>query len=272
MSGIWLIDGAIADSIGAGDRGLHYGHGLFETMRVDRGEIPLWPRHRARLVRGARLLGIPLDEALLERELLQALRLWPDDGVAKLIVTAGAAGFGYRPLADARSTRILGFRPPPMPRLPLQVQVCTHRLPHTPALAGLKHLNRLDQVLAAKELAPECEGLLLDSSNRVIEMLSGNVFFKTATGWHTPILSDAGVRGVMRELLLDTVFPALGEAVLETEVSLFALSQVQAAFACNAVRGVEPIASIEPWNPALDVAAVAPVSAALHQLWPCFAD
>lgn len=270
MNGPWLVNGAVCDRVPADDRGLHYGQGLFETMRLSGGELPLWPRHRARLSRGARSLGIDLDEARVEDDLARALALWPSEGVVKLIVTAGSGGERYRADTGTVPTRVIGYRPMPQPRAPLRLQVCSHRLPCTPALAGIKHLNRLDQVLAARELDPGCEGLLLDASQRIVETLSGNFFVKTASGWRTPPLTGNGVRGVLRELLLDTVFPALGE-LHETDMGLSELCEAEAAFACNAVRGIEPVASIEGWCN-LDVGAVAPVSAALHRLVPCFAD
>lgn len=271
VSDAWLVNGAVCDRLPAGDRGLHYGQGLFETMRLSGGELPLWQRHRARLLRGARTLGIVLDEAQVEDELARARALWPSEGVVKLIVTAGSGGGGYRAAAGAVPTRVIGYRPVPEPRAPLRLQVCSHRLPCAPALAGIKHLNRLDQVLAARELDPGCEGLLLDGSQRIVEVLSGNFFVKTAAGWRTPPLTANGVRGVLRELLLDAVFPALGATLNEADMTLSELCEAEAAFACNAVRGIEPVARIEGWCN-LDIGAVAPISAALHRLVPCFAD
>lgn len=271
MNGPWLVNGAVCDRVPAGDRGFHYGQGLFETMRLSGGELPLWPRHRARLSRGAQALGIALDETRVEDDLARALALWPMQGVVKLVVTAGSGGAGYGADPGAVPTRVIGYRPAPEPRAPLRLQVCRHRLPHAPALAGIKHLNRLDQVLAARELEPGCEGLLLDAEQRIVETLSGNFFVKTAAGWRTPPLTGNGVRGVLRELLLDTVFPMLGEPLTEAEMTLSELGEAEAAFACNAVRGIEPVARIEGWCNRLDIGAVAPISAALGRLVPCFA-
>ncbi|MFZ5654077.1 MAG: aminodeoxychorismate lyase [Pseudomonadota bacterium] len=267
----WLVNGSAAEGVSVHDRGLHYGHGLFETMRLSGGVLPLWSWHRERLLHGAKLLGLALDPALVEGDLAAALRHWPAAGVVKLLITAGAGGEGYRP-GDGPPTRILGYRPLPAPRPPLRLSVCSHRLARHPALAGAKHLNRLDQVLAARELPEGHEGLLLDTSELVVETLAGNIFLKTAAGWRTPALRDAGVRGVMRHLLLTELLPGLGEPVVETEIALAELAGARAALVCNAVRGVEPVARIERWNHHLDPAAIDPVRLALGSRWPCFAS
>ena len=272
MSRFWLINGIIADAVPADDRGLHYGHGLFETMRLSGAGIPLWSRHRARLLRDAAVLGVVVDPAIIERELQLALALWPPEGVVKLLVTARGGDSGYRAEPTTQSNRIFGYRPVPAPRAPLRALLCRHRLSDNPLSAGIKHLNRLDQVLAARELPPDREGLLLDHAGHVVEGLSGNLFVKMAAGWSTPPLTRAGVRGVMRELLIEEVFPALGVPVLEQAVTEADLFGAEALFLCNAVRGVEPVALIEPMNRFLDIAPVQAIGVELGRRWPCFAD
>jgi len=272
MSRQGLVNGVVADVVPADDRGLHYGHGLFETMRLSAGSIPLWSRHRERLLRDAAALGISCEEAIIDRELQLALARWPREGVVKLIVTAGAGGAGYRTETPLCANRILGYRPMPAPRAPLRVQLCRHRLADSPQLAGIKHLNRLDQVLAARELPPGGEGLLQDGAGQVVEGLSGNLFVKTAAGWRTPPLVRAGVRGVMRELLRTEIFPALGIPVVEHGVTVEELFAAETLFLCNAVRGVEPVAWIEPAHRLLDIAPVRVIARALERRWPCFAS
>ncbi|GMU45344.1 MAG: hypothetical protein AMXMBFR26_01260 [Porticoccaceae bacterium] len=272
MSRHGLVNGVVADVVPADDRGLHYGHGLFETMRLSAGGIPLWSRHRGRLLRDAVALGIPCEAAVIDRELQVALARWPREGVVKLIVTAGAGGAGYRTEAPLRANRIFGYRPPPAPRAPLRAQLCRHRLADNPQLAGIKHLNRLDQVLAARELSPGTEGLLQDVAGQVVEGLSGNLFVKTAAGWRTPPLARAGVRGVMRELLLDEIFPVLGIPVVEHEVAVEEMFAAEALFLCNAVRGIEPVAWVEPANRLLEIAPVRVIARALERRWSCFAS
>lgn len=271
MNEPWFVDGVIAAALQVDDRGLHYGHGLFETMRLWRGEIPLWPRHLGRLLRDAETLGIALDPLLVDQELRQALSHWPRGGVVKLIVTAGRGGAGYRSETTAGARRLLGYRPLPPPRAPLQVRSCTHRLSHNPALAGIKHLNRLDQVLAAREIPPGREGLLCDQQGNPVEGLAGNLFVKTAAGWCTPALVGSGVRGVMRALLLEEVFPALGIAVAQRTLASAELTTAAAMFLCNAVRGVEPVAALETPDRHFDIAPIEPIGRELERRWPCFA-
>jgi len=268
----WLVNGAIADAVPADDRGLHYGHGLFETMRLSGGDIPLWSRHRARLLRDAAALGIPCEAATIDRELQWALAQWPREGVVKLIVTAGGGGAGYRAEAPLCANRIFRYRPMPAPRAPLHARLCRHRLSDNPQLAGVKHLNRLDQVLAARELPAGCEGLLQDGAGQVVEGLSGNLFVRSLSGWCTPPLARAGVRGVMRELLLDEVFPALDIPVVEQAVAVEELFAAEALFLCNAVRGVEPIAALDSGNRPLQIAPVQVIARELARRWPCFAS
>ncbi|MCC6297460.1 MAG: aminotransferase class IV, partial [Pseudomonadales bacterium] len=146
------------------------------------------------------------------------------------------------------------------------------RLADNPQLAGIKHLNRLDQVLAARELSPGTEGLLQDVAGQVVEGLSGNLFVKTAAGWRTPPLTRAGVRGVMRELLLDEIFPVLGIPVVEHEVAVEEMFAAEALFLCNAVRGIEPVAWLEPANRLLEIAPVRVIARELERRWSCFAS
>lgn len=267
----WFINGAGADAIPVDDRGLHYGHGLFETMRLHLGEIPLWPRHRRRLERDAKRLGIALDLHNVGRELAAALSHWPASGVVKLVVTGGRGGAGYRADAMTPAHRILGCRPLPPPRPELRVRLCTHPLSINPVLAGIKHLNRLDQVLAAAELPEDREGLLGDGVGHLVEGLTGNLFIRIRGGWSTPILDTAGVRGVMRELLLEDLLPSLGIPVDERVIYSGELAAAEALFLCNAVRGVEPIAVVESLGLQLDTAPAKVIRAALEDRWPCFA-
>lgn len=270
MYGFWLINGVVAEVVPADDRGLHYGHGLFETMRLHGGGIPLWHRHRARLLRDAAVLRIDVEPTVVERELQLALTRWPREGVVKLVVTAGGGASGYRTGSTAPVHRIFGYRSLPAPRAPLRARLCRHRLSDNPLLAGIKHLNRLDQVMAARELPADCEGLLLDGAGLVVEGLAGNLFVKTAAGWCTPPLARAGVRGVMRELLLDEVFPALDIPVAEHPVTPEDLFTAETLFLCNAVRGVEPVESIESMSRILDIAPVRIIGLELERRWPCF--
>lgn len=267
-----FVNGRVATDIALGDRGFNYGHGLFETIRLSGSEAPLWPWHHRRLLAGAEKLGIELQESLLEAYFKQALAALPDDGVLKLTVTAGNDSSGYRRFGAGGegSSYCFQFRQLPAPRQPLLLQLCDYRLPLNPVLAGVKHLNRLDQVMAARELRGDSEGLLLDSENRVVESLSGNLFCLLDGQWVTPDLSFSGVRGVMREYLLDEIFPVLGLSVKQARFGLQELVAAQAVFICNAVRGIEPVSTIVGHRAWSDLGVVSDIRFQLLEQLPCF--
>lgn len=266
------VNGNAADHVAVSDRGFNYGHGLFETMRIAEGVAPLWPWHQRRLCVDATVLGIEVDERRLSQYLTQALAAVPAEGVLKLTLTAGNASSGYRnvPSAADNTTYCLQFRALPAKRAPLRLQPCQYRLPDNPALAGIKHLNRLDQVMAARELSTDHEGLLLDSDGAVVEALSNNLFCLLDDTWLTPDLSRCGVKGVMREYLRAEVFPALGLAVEEARFGPEDLARAEAVFVCNSVRGIEPVSSIVGYGEWSCVEAVESIRAQLNAQVPCF--
>jgi 4-amino-4-deoxychorismate lyase len=125
------------------------------------------------------------------------------------------------------------------------VTTCGYRLPLNPVLAGIKHLNRLDQVMARAEWAEEYDdGIMFSTHDRAIETTRANLFVKLASGWVTPRLDQAGVRGVMRELLLDQLFSRAGLKVRQGEVSPEQLDSAEELFSCSSVRGIVPIVAI----------------------------
>lgn len=198
------VDGRPAAELSVRDRGLAYGDGLFETLAVRAGTPRLLERHLARLEEGCRRLAIPLDTAALRQELL-AFCAALGDGVAKLIVTRGEGLRGYAPPAEASPRRILSGSPrPAYPERHWQQGVrlfaCRTRLAEQPLLAGLKHLNRLEQVLARAEWsdAGHAEGLMLDVHERVVEGVFSNLLLVLDGTLVAPDLRRCGVAGVMR--------------------------------------------------------------------------
>lgn len=263
MSALTLVNGVISDCIAVSDRGLGYGHGVFETLRVHRGRVPLWERHLSRLRRGASRLHIPLDNVLprLEGWRDDLLRLAPGDvgdshGILKLMVTAGVGERGYALPAKASATTIMTWQPllPASVLSPARLRVCAQRLAYQPSLAGIKHLNRLEQVLARAEWQGTDwdEGITLDTENAVVECTSSNLFFLRRGEWYTPALERAGVAGVMRDLLLTDIMSACGQTCTVTDgLSLTDVQQADEIFICNAVMGVRPVAELEQlgrWN------------------------
>lgn len=246
-----LVNGQAQTTIAVADRGLHYGDGLFETIAVRAGIPQLWDRHWWRLSRGCQRLGI---EGVNQEELWdEALKVCADvkQGILKLIVTRGEGGRSYRPAPTNKATRIVATYPwPDHPIAHWQggvaVRICTTRLGRNPALAGLKHLNRLEQVLARREWDDPhiTEGLMLDDQGHAISGTMSNLFMVTTGRLVTSQLKECGVEGVMRSLILDAA-SELAVPWEETVMTLQDLRQASEVFLCNAVIGVWPVRRIE---------------------------
>ena len=240
------IDGQPAELLSIQDRGLAYGDGLFETIAVTAGQPSLLERHLARLTEGGARLHIPLDLPLLRAELLAFSRQL-GDGVAKLILTRGDGLRGYAPPQPAQPRRLLLGNPKPSYPAAHAAQgvrlfPCATRLAEQPVLAGLKHLNRLEQVLARGEWrdAEHAEGLMLDGAGRVIEGVYSNLFIVRDGVLITADLSRCGVAGVMRAELLAQA-QALGVPVVVADINIEQLQQADEVFVCNSVYGVWPV-------------------------------
>jgi 4-amino-4-deoxychorismate lyase len=229
------------------DRGLHYGDGLFETIAIRASAPCLWTEHLDRLRLGAVRLGIPLpDPDLLLRECLALIRDIAA-GVVKLILTRGSGGRGYRPPAVPSPTRILALFP--QPSYPaawaeggVTLRWCGTPLGENPRLAGIKHLNRLEQVLARAEWDDEAvaEGLMCDPRGRVIAGTMSNVFVYTGGRLLTPRLDTCGVAGTARALVL-SLAPGYGIAVAEADLRRVDLEGANGVFLTNAVLGIWPV-------------------------------
>ncbi len=205
-----LLNGISTSQINIQDRGLQYGDGLFETMHVQDGQLPLWAYHWQRLQKGCSQLAIPLpDKAILEKE-INLLISNQKQAVLKLILTRGVGERGYAIPKPCHPSRILMLADRPdysqnYRQTGIRVYSCKTRLGINPGLAGIKHLNRLEQVLARNEWpATEYqEGLLLDVEGYVIEGTMSNVFWVKNNQLFTPDLSRSGVEGVMREIVMN---------------------------------------------------------------------
>ena len=245
MQSIWLVNG-LPQRVDPADRGLAYGDGLFETMAAKDARIRWLDQHLQRLESGCRQLLMPSpDTAALSAEIAAAL---PTSGraVVKLILTRGSGARGYRPPQTPVTTRILGIGA--WPDYPasnytagISLGVCGLRLGDS-CVAGLKHLCRLEQVLAQQELAGLGveEGVLLDVRGHAVGGTMTNLFAVKDETLLTPKLDRCGVRGVMRRIVLETAIDA-GLKAMETELDLNALEQADELFVTNALVGVWPV-------------------------------
>lgn len=246
-----LINGQASTSLPVADRGLHYGDGLFETMAVRNGEPLMWGRHLQRLDEGCRRLGLPVQDTQLLREEVARIAGSEACAVAKIILTRGSAGRGYRVDASGPVTRIVQRLP--WPAYPIAagkegviVRWCEMRLARQSRLAGMKHLNRLEQVLARAEWQDDyAEGLMRDTEGLVIEGTRTNLFLVRDDGTVvTPDLSQSGVAGVMRAQVLDSA-AAMGMNCVIQAVTTDMVESAQELFLTNSLIGIWPIRRIE---------------------------
>ncbi len=244
-----LINGEAKETISIHDRGLQYGDGLFETMAVRNGRILLWEDHWQRLALGCEKLSITLpNKELIEKEI--ALLCDNKDEaqfVIKLIVTRGEGQRGYRFTGEQNVTRILSSHswpdyPESYQTEGVEVCYCETTLSENTKLAGIKHLNRLEQVLARNEWDTDefQEGLMLTAQGNVIDGTMSNIFAVLDNKIFTPSLSLCGVAGVMRKKIIN-IAKENGFAVYEKEFSKTELEMADELFLSNSLFGVWPI-------------------------------
>lgn len=242
-----LINGEPCDTISVNERGFLYGDGVFRTLRLSGGKALHWSRHYTKLAADCSALNLACpSESLLQDELS---RLTRDvlDGVVKITVTRGIGPRGYMPPRASAGTRLLSLSE--APRFPehfadtgVTLHLCRLRLGHQPRLAGIKHLNRLENVLAAMEWDdPDiAEGLLLDEAGYVIEGVRSNIFMVKKGRLFTPDLSRCGVAGVQRE----RVFAWAKQHGVDCRIQDIPLAELLLAdeiFLVNSVHGLWPV-------------------------------
>lgn len=246
-----LINGEPGDSIAVSDRGLLYGDGLFETLAVQRGVCEFWDRHIQRLLLGCERLRIPAPAPSLLKTEAARLSAGQSHAVLKIIITRGSGGSGYQPPLSVASTRMLLLsdwreRPAENSRSGVQLRVCHQRLSRNTTLAGIKHLNRLEQVLARSEWNSTeiAEGLMLDEQDQVIEGTFTNLFLVEDGQLITPAVDQCGVAGVLRGLIFELA-SACGIAYRETTVPRERLMRAQELFITNSLIGIWPVCVVE---------------------------
>ncbi|TKA90503.1 aminodeoxychorismate lyase [Guyparkeria sp. SB14A] len=224
------------------DRGCAFGDGLFETLFVHEGRVARLDDHLARLRCGLSRLGLPEpsgDQVLAVLD--EAIKTGASDhgttGVCKLVVTAGSGPRGYRRPEQPALTVTATVGPlPPVPTEPLALDPVPVIVEGVTALRGLKHLNRLSQVLAQQSLpAGRREGLMLDPAGRVVSGTMGNLFWRERGGWHTPPLVGGAIAGTRRAWWIETLDARV------TPCAPGRLALAEAAFLCNAVSAWRPV-------------------------------
>lgn len=251
-----LYNGFPAQAVPLSNRALAYGDGLFETLRVDDRRARFLERHLQRLQRDSARLGLAVDVPALRAD-IAALLEQHGDGVLKIIVARESAARGYFADDKAPVARLLQFFPQrndsdTRARDGVAIRLCRQTLAEQPSLAGMKHLNRLEQVRARSEWSGTAiaEGLMLDTGGRVIEGTMSNVFLQRDGVLMTPSLRRCGVAGILRDIVLQRLAPGITDAI-ETELLPADLAAADEVFVCNSVIGIWPVRKIECMHKAI---------------------
>ncbi len=249
-----LINGQPATTLSVADRGLQYGDGLFETIPFRHGKLEYLDAHIERLLRGCSRLQIDFtDLALLQHELVTLCAQTAQDAVIKIMITRGSGGRGYKPPLDALPQRIIASHP--LPDYPahysegVTVQLCSIRLSSNPLLAGIKHLNRLEQVLARNEWSTDAiaEGLMLDYQDRLVEGTMSNLFLVKDEHLLTPNLNESGIEGIMRQRVIELA-SVLNIPTEITTLNMDDLYQADEVFLTNSLINIWPVTALSGTN------------------------
>lgn len=241
-----LVNGEPRAAIEVGDRGLSYGDGVFETLLLDAGEPVWWEAHLARLQRGCAALGIVCPAASQLREDVARVAHGTAREVLKLTVTRGVSTRGYAVSQHVAPTRIVSRSgwagiAAVHAEYGIRVRWCETTLARQPLLAGIKHLNRLEQVLARREWDdPEiAEGLLCDTAGHAISATAANLFLVRAGRLYTPALTHCGIEGICRAWVLQQA-PAQVQPIEREDVM-----QADELFLSSSLRGILPVARLD---------------------------
>lgn len=250
-----IINGVTTDFVNANDRGLMYGDGVFRTLLLQQGKLILWSDHYKKLQQDCTSLGLACPTMTTLSTELDQLIAQQSDGVIRITITRGTGTRGYAPPIQPQVTRILNLSPLPSYLTAyaisgVKVHLCNLRLAHQPRLAGVKHLNRLENVLAAAECqTAECqpgeiaEGLLLDTADNLVEGTRSNLFLIKNGTLYTPDLSLCGVAGLQRERVMNWATQHDVECKI-TNLKIEDLLAADEVFLVNSVIGLWPVREI----------------------------
>jgi 4-amino-4-deoxychorismate lyase len=230
------------------DRGFQYGDGVFESALLVNGRVRFFDEHLQRLALGCERLGIRAPDVALIKSDVHRLAGSTSRSVLKIIVSRGIGPRSYRPPMRPEPTRVVALYPAPqLSSAPLAVRWCDMRLARNARLAGIKHLNRLEQVLAQAEWNDEhiSEGLMLDTEGELVSATASNVFLVRDGMLVTPDLRFCGVRGILRAEVLRAA-AQLGIAVSEEPLWPYDVDSASEVFLTNSIRGIRSVATLGP--------------------------
>lgn len=253
MSICTLVNGSPSDTVSVNNRGLAFADGVFETLKVSNSSVEFYALHIARLRKGCDRLKLNCDFSAIDADvkvLLNSNKL--NEAVLKITVTREFTSRGYEPDKDAGCDRIVSLQAcnnhyRKLQNTGITLRVCETRLSENPLLAGIKHIARLENVMASGEWRDPSihEGLMLDSRGNVIAGTKSNVFIVLGERLYTPSLAFCGVKGTIREVIINKLSHALQLDVIEKELEIDDLVAAEELFVCNSLAGILPVVKFD---------------------------
>lgn len=250
------INGITAEHIAVNDRGLQYSDGLFETIACVEGKLQFWDDHIDRMNAGAQLLSIdaPSKSTLLD-DIDKLIDNKHGKFVVKILLTRGygnsSGDRGYKHPAVQKPNRIVMISDWPVhadTKTDAHLCFCKHPVSSNPKLSGLKHLGRLDNVIARNEWKDEFhEGLMSDINGNIIEGTMSNVFGIRDGQLYTPLLDESGVNGVIRSHIIE-IAKQINIPVLISRLSKNDIYNMDEVFITNSIIGIWPVSTINDAN------------------------
>ena len=250
MNPVVLINGVEQDKISVFNRNMQYGDGLFETCVARDNQILFWPRHYSRLEIGCVKLNInKIDEGVWLSDIKKAFELSSKKNcIVKLILSRGDSlrGYGYKDDIEPVRVVIVSEMYQPLFNKEFSLEYAISGYHSNPQLAGIKHCNRLEQILARSNLSSN-EAIMLDEKENIISVTQGNIYFIFGNKLLTPKLDRCGVVGSRRSLILELAMSLKMEA-LESNISINQAQKADEVFISNSVIGIQPVHSIESYK------------------------
>ena len=249
---MFQVNGKISKTIDVRDRSVQYGDGVFETIAVKEKSLKFWKEHYQRLNKGCKVLKIKCPpEVFLKKEINKFLRKTKKEKlVLKIIISRGVGGRGYNPPRNTKPTRILGIYDWPNYletnfTKGIMMDICKTRISAQPFLSKIKHINRLEQIIARSEWQSRniAESIMLDMNNNVIEGTMSNIFGIKKNIFYTPIIENSGVEGIMRGVILKLLEKNKKKNIIK-KITLKELLKFDEVFVCNSIFGIWPVIKI----------------------------
>nr|WP_319555042.1 aminodeoxychorismate lyase [uncultured Vibrio sp.] len=256
---MFWVNGIPQTHVSLSDRSFQYGDGCFTTILTKKGELVYWPEHVARMEACLKTLGIPFPDWQVVFEWAADAAMSEDYAGVKIHISRGTGGRGYSPSGIEGPTVTISNFPFPRHYVDWQANgislgVCETRLGIQPLLAGHKHNNRLEQILAKAEMEGTgfADAVTLNVQNHVIETTMANLFWVKDNSVYTPDLSLSGVAGVMRRKVLEFCVANRINVKVDT-FYLAELLEADEVWMCNSLLGVAPVTSIETLNQKIEL-------------------